>query len=308
MIFRVFVRKILGRKGTFFLRNVLSHIFIKSGFVEPANKVSKANGISAMVLTCNDPDWIEPALLSIKDLVDEYVVIDSSTDETPEIIMGVKEMYGLNLRMYRTPPGDVVKARNLGLRKANYKWILIWDSDFIAKPEIAREIKKLIYGLDSKYYYLVYWPMIKLCGDLFHLCREIFHVEHWLYTWSPKLKYRRLGMHDSLIAPLTMYKAVTINKPLGYHLVTVRNPVKIAIKRLTWKQRDAEELLKQGLSIEEVAKKKARKLYNTDDLEELGRMFIAESISNLPCYDKEIFGDYPYILKKYVKERYGINL
>ena len=43
-----------------------------------------------MVITYNEEDWIEPSILSIKDLVDEYVIMDSSTDRTPDIIERVK--------------------------------------------------------------------------------------------------------------------------------------------------------------------------------------------------------------------------
>ena len=77
-----------------------------------------------MVCTYNESDWIELSLLSIKDLVDEYIVVDNSTDETPEIIKQVTREHGLNVKIYRIPWGDLVKARSIALKESSYKWIL----------------------------------------------------------------------------------------------------------------------------------------------------------------------------------------
>jgi glycosyltransferase involved in cell wall biosynthesis len=60
-----------------------------------------------MVITYNEEDWIEPSILSIKDLVDEYIVMDSSTDKTPEIVERVKSEHGLNIKLRRIPPGNI---------------------------------------------------------------------------------------------------------------------------------------------------------------------------------------------------------
>lgn len=305
---RVLARKVLGRKGTFLLRNAMSTLFINLGLVENATFIGKDDCVSAMVLTYNDSDWLEPSILSIKDLVYEYVIVDSSTDETPKILTELRDTYNLNMNIIRIPPGDLVNARNTGLNNVSCRWVLIWDADFIAKPELITEIKRLITRLDNKYYYLVYWPMIKICGDIFHVCREIHHIEHWLYTWSPKLRYEEIAGNDSLIAPLTMYRAIMIPKPLGYHIVDVRNPKRTAIKHLVWKKPWLKEYLAKGYSIEEVARIKAREIYGTDNLEEIGRHIMKEKAKRLPVYDKSVFGDYPEILKKYIRKRYGINL
>jgi hypothetical protein len=71
------------RKGTFLLRNIVSDLFYYTGFGE---KIDRPDGISAVTILYNEEDWIRYSLLSIKDLVDEYIVMDSSDDRTPEII------------------------------------------------------------------------------------------------------------------------------------------------------------------------------------------------------------------------------
>lgn len=92
------VRKILGRKGTFLLRSIVSSISYGLGIYEYADSTGRDEGISAMVCPYNEEDWVEPSLLSIKDLVDEYIVVDSSTDRTPLIINEIKREYGLNIK------------------------------------------------------------------------------------------------------------------------------------------------------------------------------------------------------------------
>ena len=300
---RILIRKLLGRKGVFLLRNIASEVTFGLHLIKPATSINKYEGITAMVCTYNEADWIEPSILSIKDLVDEYVIVDSSTDETPMIMERLRDEHGLNLRMFRMPPGDLVAARNYVLKEAKYKWILHWDADFIAKPELIDTIKKLNEELNVERYYLVYWPMIRLCGDLYHVCHQPLHIEHWLFTWSSRLRYKWIGKYDSLIAPTYMYKVVFINKPLGLHLANVRNPARLFIKHVWWKfRREADKLAHKGITYEELAKIKAKELYDTDDIYEAGRKLINTMVKNLPKYNKEVFGDYPPILKEYAKK------
>ncbi|BES82372.1 hypothetical protein PABY_19390 [Pyrodictium abyssi] len=71
------------------LRNTMSSISATLGIID-ATKEGKQEGITAMVCTFNEEEWIELSLLSIKEIVDEYIVIDSSFDNTPHIIERLK--------------------------------------------------------------------------------------------------------------------------------------------------------------------------------------------------------------------------
>jgi glycosyltransferase involved in cell wall biosynthesis len=73
--------------------------------------------------------------MSIKDLVDENLVLDASTDKTPEIVEDLRENQGLPVKLHRMRLGDMAYTRNLGLSMTKHKWILIWDADFILKEE-----------------------------------------------------------------------------------------------------------------------------------------------------------------------------
>ena len=172
----VFGRKLLGRRGTYLLRNFLAELnFMLGSYEDPR---SRQFGVSAMVCTYNEEDWVIEALLSAKDLVDEYVVVDSSTDKTPELVMKLRDE-GLNIRLYRIPPGDLITARTLAIKEAKYRWILHLDADFIFYDWAPKYLRRLIEGLDERKHYLIYWPWIVLCGDLRHKCSEnSYHIEH----------------------------------------------------------------------------------------------------------------------------------
>ncbi len=255
-----------------------------------------------MICVYNEPDWIIPSILSIKDVVNEFIVIDSSTDETSNYILELKDKYSLNMKYIRMPVGDLVKARNTALTHVSYKWVLVWDADFIARPEFGRTLKEVLDNLDEKYYYLIYWPHIQICGDLKHTCPKPYHIEHWMYTWSEKAYYRYVDRFESLIAPVYMYRAIMIDKPISYHLRNVRNPKRLAIKNLWWMfKKEYDQLGKKGYDLEKFAKEKARKIYGTDNLEQVGLIMIKKMIKNLPRYDPKIYGEYPKLLLEYIK-------
>ncbi|MEM0283980.1 MAG: glycosyltransferase [Sulfolobales archaeon] len=300
---RVIIRRLLGRRGVFTLRNMISSIAFYTGLRDDPRK--KPQGISAMVAVYNEEDWIEPSLLSIKDLVDEYIVMDSSNDNTPNIIMRLKNELGLNIRYHRVPQGSMTEIRNAIISKASYRWILVWDGDFVMREDSTSFIKNLIENLDPRRHYLIYWPWLLLCGDIYHLCSENpYHIEHWLYTYSEKLRYKDVYVNgfltDTLVAPLRLYKAIYIDKILGVHLALVKNPVRIAIRDLWQKYRsEFYEVARKGVSFEEYASVKAREIYGTGDLKEVGCRIIRDMIERLPRYDESKYGELPNLVKRY---------
>ncbi|MEM2576092.1 MAG: glycosyltransferase family A protein [Sulfolobales archaeon] len=81
--------------------------------------------------TYNEGEWVEPSMLSVKDFVDEYVVVDSSSDGTSGIFRRVAAEEGLNIKLFRVPPGDLAMSRLISLKNSSYKWILNLDADTI---------------------------------------------------------------------------------------------------------------------------------------------------------------------------------
>ncbi|MEM1606476.1 MAG: glycosyltransferase [Fervidicoccaceae archaeon] len=306
----VLARRILGRRGTFLLRTVLSELTYRVGFFyEYADSLGKKNGISAVMCLYNEEDWVKSAMLSLKELVDEYVVVDSSSDRTPFIAREVAEEHGLNLKLIRIPPGSLAEAKLTGLKNSSYKWILFHDGDMVLYEWAPRIIREVVESLNPRRHYLVYWKYLLMCGDVHHVCgSEPYHIEHWLVTYSQKLKYKYLdhggGVHmETLIAPLRLYKPIYIDKILGVHLAYVRGPEKIALKYIRLQHRKRLlEYTSSGVSAEEAVVRIAREVYGAQSLKELGEKLINDMVSKLPRYEEAKHGPLPRVLVDYLRK------
>lgn len=306
----VFIRRIIGRKGVFLLRNILSSLAYYTGLYEHPESTGRPMGISALMCTHDEEDWIEPAILSVKNLVDEYVVVDSSSDRTPEIITGVAKEHGLNVKLLRIPPGDLVKARLVALENSSFRWLMPFDADMILYEKGVKMIRQLIESLNPHRHYLIYWRYLLLCGDLMHVCSEQpYHIEHWMFTYSRKLTYKYLdfgnGVYmDALIAPLSLYKPLIIDDVLGVHLTRVRSPEKLALKHVRLEHRKLLlEYVGSGFSFEEAATRIARDIYGAKDLQQLGLRLIEQLVKEMPVYDEQKYGPLPRVLLEYVSRK-----
>lgn len=91
-----------------------------------------------MVITKNAQNFLERALKSSIDLVDEIIVIDDySTDNTVNIAKSFKA------RIFFHHEYDLGKQRNFGYQKAKGIWVLVLDADEYISPQLKNEILKL---------------------------------------------------------------------------------------------------------------------------------------------------------------------
>lgn len=94
--------------------------------------------ISAVILTRNEEPLIERCLLSVRDVVDEIIVVDSwSTDRTPTIAM----QHGA--RVVQQSWLGWVPQRALGIELARHDWVLILEADEIVTPRLAQSIREV---------------------------------------------------------------------------------------------------------------------------------------------------------------------
>jgi len=307
--FLYLTRRILGARGTGMLRNIIGDLLVDLRFIPSADKVCREGCVSAMMRVKDEEWWIEPSILSIKDLVDEYVIIDQSRyDKTPEIIDEIKDIYGLNIIHIRDFTVDFVEVSNTALKLTKCKWILRWDGDYIAREELTPTIKALIQKLDPRKYYNVYWPHINFEVDLFHInIGDPLHIEHWLVTWSPKIRFIPLSYFEFLYTP-PYHKRIDINKPLSLHLRTVKPPLRLLEWKYWWEMRRKGILGK--VELYEYIKQKIKEDFNVDDIHEAALKFLSQlrSRNHIGKYDPSIWGDYPKVLKDHVKKRFNITL
>jgi len=161
MVFKTYVRKVLGRRTSNAVRNALVSIRAGLGLLP---RVDRPNCVSALMRVRDEEWWIEPSILSIKDLVNEYVIMDASTDRTPEIIEGLRRDYGLDVIHVVDFDDDIARVSQRGLEMIRCRWVLRWDGDFVMTEYGVQFIKDLINRLRRDRYYAIYWPHIFLVG------------------------------------------------------------------------------------------------------------------------------------------------
>ncbi len=104
--------------------------------------------ISVVINTLNEEKNLPRALISIKDLADEVVVVDMrSTDRTQAIAKTV----GAKVYEHKRT-GYVEPARNYALSKATGDWILILDADEEIPGKLSQKLKNLVENPDADYY------------------------------------------------------------------------------------------------------------------------------------------------------------
>jgi Glycosyltransferases involved in cell wall biogenesis len=277
-------RRALGRRLTWWLSDVGAALAVGLGIVN-AGAEGREPGISAMVITYNDPDWLDLALRGASRIADEVVVIDSSDD--PEALSVLEDAKsGLGVIVYRQyPPRGYAEARQEGLRRTTRRFVLVWDSDFVPYPEAAGLIRGFAEAHSGRAYYMVYWPYLNLCGDTWHRCRaDRFHVEHWMFTYSRRLRYLWDGRNEYLLAPPHYFRVMLSEEPLGVHLSGVRRPDRKAFKALAARVGFYAIAASRGYNeARRAVREEARRLYGTDDLWEVGVRMIREEVRSRPC-------------------------
>ncbi len=97
--------------------------------------------ISVVISAFNEEKMIEDCLKSVKDLADEIIFIDNtSQDKTVDIA----KKYAARIFIRPNDPVMLNRNKNFGFTKASGDWIISLDSDERITPELAREIKKAV--------------------------------------------------------------------------------------------------------------------------------------------------------------------
>jgi len=103
-------------------------------------RTKKNATLSLCMIVKNEADFIKNCLNSVKDLVDEIIVVDTgSTDNTTEI---AKE-YGAKIFHFRWID-DFSKARNESIKHATGDYILMLDADETFSPREIEKIRQIV--------------------------------------------------------------------------------------------------------------------------------------------------------------------
>ena len=280
----------------YFLSSPVSYLF---QFFFPTTK--RENGISVMIRVKDEEEWIAKSLLSLNEFADEVVVVNNnSTDRTLIEIEQVKKQLKYKLIVEDETSDDICKVSNHALSLTSYRWILRWDSDFIAYTSSKRNIKFLreyLLNLNPKKHYLIFPLTFSFAGDLSHVkTGKETNSEGYIHTWHPKLKYKKKGKFESLQFPF-FYKIKRLKEIYFVHIGSAK-PIKKLLYRFFWlfwlKER------RKYFKIDDYIAHISHEKWNDLSPEKIAIAKYRELILPIRKYDINEFGEYPQIMKEEV--------
>ena len=160
--------------------------------VPPADRVQLPAGLSLCMIVKNEERFLAECLNSVRDVVDEIVVVDTgSTDRTVEIAAS----YGAKI-VHREWRNDFAWARNQALEHATKRWTLVLDADEEIAPEslpLLRALRETPAGDMT-----VYVQIQNVIDDESGAGSTMTHILPRVFPTSPRLRYRGV-IHESVL-------------------------------------------------------------------------------------------------------------
>jgi hypothetical protein len=297
-----------------------------------ARPARRPDGITALVRVKGEEDWLEPSLLSVRELADEILVLDNGAGpETRRTLARLTDTLADRLHVERCPGLDLVALSNLGLDRARFRWVMRWDADFVGHtegPGDLRRLRQYLLGLDRRRFYVVHVPAAEVAGDLRHQFPDRrLRLDGSAHVASPRARYARVE-RDLRVATLSLADRIARSGPpvrvafeslsvprfyrvlrwptVAYFHVHVER-ARPALLRHFWL-----EWLRAGdpvayPTLDAYALAQARRRWGIDDLEAAARYYMTLYCRALVPLDHAITGPYPTLLAPDVDEaRYEV--
>lgn len=181
--------------------------------------------LTLSMIVKNEEKYLKECLDSIKDVVDEIVVVDTgSTDNTIKIA----ESYGAKIYYFEWI-NDFSAARNFALSKSNGNWVLYLDADERLDSNSKHELKRIISTSTKTGYFCT----VKSVDREESRDNSMQYVR--LYANSPEIKF--VGkVHEQIVPSLTennytLSKSSILIHHVGYN-VSVEDKQKKASRNL----------------------------------------------------------------------------
>jgi glycosyltransferase involved in cell wall biosynthesis len=289
-------------------RNALASLpktgLVKKPFFHP-------NGISFVLPVKDEERWIKPSIQSILEVADEIIVVDGSTmDETPKIVdeLASENSKIKHIRFLYNGPAAIALSLHIGVVACNYRWLLRWDGDFVAKSTKAlMEWKTRLDTLDKNKYYVIDLPRINLEGDVHHQFKDVPYGgwEARIFTWSPELRWiikdNITSTSEQLVGDSIWgkrlppwYKTLSWDEPYIYHC-NIKSPKRVLLRQF-W----MDYMKSKGSeypTLEKYASFRVKKDWGVT-MEQAEAKIAEEQKKRLEPYDKTRFGELPEILQK----------
>lgn len=300
--------------------------------VPKTDTTDRKPGISALVILRNEP-FVEPSLLSIKDFVDEFVVADCSTDDTPIKVKRIAREHNLNLKYTHMQP-NITQQLETVFKSSSHEWLLIWAGDFIGFTSGDRSIhqlKNVIEQCSQDKYYFIEFPVLNMELDLLHTTRRPYHLEAYLFRYSPLLmempilrwmrEFIRIYVNKRLprrypFTPYPLwYDRIILRQAFVMHLKSVKSPLRVLERRydIIWAILSHDIQRKFSLSFENYFRYCIKRDFGKDitkEREEVVNTYIKRLMEarGLIPYNTKKYGDYPAVLKNMIKDKLGMDI
>ncbi len=164
-------------------------------------------GITLCMIVKNEERFLGACLASVRDVVDEMIVVDTgSTDRTVEI---AREMGATVLdRPWRD---DFSWAKNEALAAATYRWIVVLDADEELVPESLPLLRAL--RETPAHDTAVYVHIRNVVDDESGSLSTMTHILPRIFPNSPRLRYRGV-IHESLVLDGGACEVTTVFSPV----------------------------------------------------------------------------------------------
>lgn len=151
-------------------------------------------GLSVVMIAKNAGRHIGQSLGSLAGVADEIVLVDTgSTDSTIEIA----QKHGC--RIYRMEwQGDFSRARNFGIERARYRWIMSVDSDEVLERDEAKSILASTLPDASVPAFIVYQDNLTDSGEIQR------HMALRLFQNDPRLRFSN-PVHECISEKLFLH-------------------------------------------------------------------------------------------------------
>jgi len=162
------------------------------------------NEVTAIICNRDEPSLID-SYNSVKDCVDKAIIMDCSKDRT--MARSLEELNDPKLRVFYVPMNYRIQ-NYLAYSIIDTRWVLRWDSDFI-----ARDIDKLLDKTDLKGNLAISCCVYQETPR--SLLNDIYHKEVYLFTRSDELfKNHLLRLYTKSMG--TRYACPWLPFPLSY--------------------------------------------------------------------------------------------
>ncbi len=185
--------------------------------------------ISVVIITFNEQKNIERCLLSVKDIADEIIILDSlSTDKTKEICLKY------NVKFFEQKFLGHIEQKNKAMQLATNDYVLSLDADEALSDKLKTEIKKIKKNCNYDAY--IFNRLNNYCGKWIKHCG--WYPDKKLRLWNRKKgQWGGTNPHDKVImqnntkikyinADLLHYSYYAVNE----HIIQSDKFAKIAAK------------------------------------------------------------------------------